>query len=142
MITQYSLQLIRLEDYEYVSNGLIERSSHRRCSVKIGVLRKFVKFTRKYLCQRLFFNKVVGLWPATLLKKSLWRRCFPVNFAKFLRISFFQNTSGRLLLNWGLYLRINWRVIFGKVVPCSRLRLWVVIVSILNLHLFSFHGFL
>ena len=26
----------------------------------------------------------------------LWRRCFPVNFAKFLRTSFLQNTSGRL----------------------------------------------
>ena len=35
--------------------------------------------------------------PATLLKKGLWHRCFPVNFAKFLRSSFVQNTSGRLL---------------------------------------------
>ena len=26
---------------------------------------------------------------ATLLKKRLWHRCFPVNFAKFLRRSFF-----------------------------------------------------
>ena len=26
--------------------------------------------------------------PATLLKKRLWRRFFPVNFAKFLRIPF------------------------------------------------------
>ena len=37
--------------------------------------------------------------PATLLKKKLWHRCFPVNFAKFLRRTpFLQNTSGRLLL--------------------------------------------
>ena len=36
--------------------------------------------------------------PATLLKKRLWHRCFPVNFAKFLRTPFSQNTSGRLLL--------------------------------------------
>ena len=35
--------------------------------------------------------------PATLLKKSLRHRCFPVNFAKFLRISFLQNTYGRQL---------------------------------------------
>ena len=34
----------------------------------------------------------------TLLKKRLWYRCFPVNFAKFLRTPFLQNTSGRLLL--------------------------------------------
>ena len=30
------------------------------------------------------FNKAAGLRPATLLKKRLWHRCFPVNFAKFL----------------------------------------------------------
>ena len=31
--------------------------------------------------------------PATLLKTRLWHRCFPVNFAKFLRTPFLQNTS-------------------------------------------------
>ena len=36
--------------------------------------------------------------PETLLKKGLWHRCFLVNFAKFLRTPFLQNTSGRLLL--------------------------------------------
>ena len=36
----------------------------------------------------------ISLRPATLSKKRLWHRCFPVNFAKFLS----QNTSGRLLL--------------------------------------------
>ena len=33
------------------------------------------------------FNKVAGLRAATLFKKGLWHRCFPVNFAKFLRTS-------------------------------------------------------
>ena len=33
-------------------------------------------------------------------KKTLWRRCFPVNFEKFLRTPFLHNTSGRLLLHW------------------------------------------
>ena len=36
--------------------------------------------------------------PATLLKKRLWHRHFLVNFVKFLRTPFLQNTSGRLLL--------------------------------------------
>ena len=45
-----------------------------------------------------FCFKVVGLRPATLLKKSLWHRCFPVNFVKFLRTPFLQNTSGWLPL--------------------------------------------
>ena len=30
--------------------------------------------------------------PATLLKKRLWHRCFPLNFAKFLRTSLFYRT--------------------------------------------------
>ena len=44
------------------------------------------------------FNKVAGLRPATLLKKRLWHKCVPVNFAKFLRTPLLQNTSGWLLL--------------------------------------------
>ena len=36
--------------------------------------------------------------PATLLKKRLSHRCFPVYFVKFLRTTFLQNTSGLLLL--------------------------------------------
>ena len=74
------------------------RSSHRRCFVRKGIFRNFTKFTGKHLRQSLFFNKVVGTRPATLLKKRLWHRCFPVNFAKFLITPFLQNTSGRLLL--------------------------------------------
>ena len=75
------------------------RSSHQSCSVKIGVLRSFTKFTGKHMCQSLFFNNVAGLRPATLLKKEVWYECFlPVNLAKFLRTPFLQNTSGQLLL--------------------------------------------
>ena len=40
-----------------------------------------------------------GLRPATLLKTRLLYRCFPVNFAKFSRTPFSQNTSGWLLLH-------------------------------------------
>ena len=32
-------------------------------------------------------------------KKRLWHKCFPVNFAKFLKKLVLQNTSGRLLLD-------------------------------------------
>ena len=60
----------------------------RRCSVKKGVLTNFAKFTEIHQWQSLFFNKVAVLRPVTLLKKRLWHRCFPVNVAKFLRITF------------------------------------------------------
>ena len=36
--------------------------------------------------------------PATSLKRRLWHRCFPVNFAKFLRTSFFTEHLWWLLL--------------------------------------------
>ena len=45
------------------------------------------------MCQSLFFNKVAGLSPVTLSKRDS-HRCFPVNFAKFLRTPFLQNSSG------------------------------------------------
>ena len=38
------------------------RSTHRRCSVRKGVLANVAKFTGKQLCQSLFFNKVARLW--------------------------------------------------------------------------------
>ena len=65
---------------------------------KKTVLTNLAKVTRKHLCQNLIFNKVAGLRLATLLEKRLWNRCFPVNFATFLRTPFLENTSLRLLL--------------------------------------------
>ena len=74
------------------------QSSRKEVFCGKGVLRNFTKFAGKHLYQSLFFNKVAGLGlffnkvaglrPATLLKKSLWHRCFPVNFVKFLRAPF------------------------------------------------------
>ena len=66
--------------------------------LKKGVLRNFVKFTGKHLCQILFLNKVVGLRPATLLKTRLWHRSLPLNFAKFLRTPLLKEHLFRLLL--------------------------------------------
>ena len=76
-------------------------SSHRRCSIKKGVLRNFAKFTGKHLCQSLF---LIFLW-----KKRLWHRCFPVNFAKFLRKAFFTEHFRWLLLilPWCLWKKIG-----------------------------------
>ena len=66
--------------------------------MKKGVLKNFVKSMGKHLCQSLLLHKVAGLRSATFSKKRLWHRCFPVNFTKFLKTPFAQNTSGRLLL--------------------------------------------
>ena len=86
-----TVKLFSSQRWNYV---VTYRSSHQMCSVKKSVLRNFEKFTGKHLCQSIFFNKVAGLSPrlspATLLKKRLWHRCFPVNFAKFLRTPFYR----------------------------------------------------
>ena len=57
---------------------VFSKSSHRRCSVRKGVLRNLAKFTGKQLCHSLFFNKGTG-WGLQLYEKrdsatgvSLW----------------------------------------------------------------------
>ena len=77
----------------------IFRSSRPKMFCKKSILKNFTKFIGKHLCQSLFFNKVAGLRVATVLKKRLWYRCFPVNFAKYLRISFFIEHLWCLLLH-------------------------------------------
>ena len=51
------------------------RSRHRMCAIEKVVLKNFA-----------------------ILKKRPWHKCFPLNFAKFLRTPLSQNSSGRLLL--------------------------------------------
>ena len=63
------------------------RSSHQRCSVRKGVLRNFEKFTGKYLCESLFFNKFAGLV-----------QVFSCEHCEISKDIFLQNTSGQLLL--------------------------------------------
>ena len=111
----HSQNILRLTSIPCIAVFLwiICRSSHRRCSLRKGVLRNFVKFTREHLYQNLLFNKVAGLRPATLLKKKLWHRCFPINFAKFLRTPLLRNTSRRLLL----YLTFH-SIQYPKINPC------------------------
>ena len=53
-------------------------------------------------CKKVFLKRY--LRPATLLKKRLWHRFFPVNFAEFLKTHFLRNTSGGLLLHMEQYL--------------------------------------
>ena len=56
---------------------------------------------QRYSVQKAFLKI---LQTASLLKKRLWHWGFPVNFAKFLRTSFLQNTSSPLLLHYFLFM--------------------------------------
>ena len=96
---------------------LSSRSSYRSCSITKDVFRNFAKFTAKHLCQSFFFNKVAGLSPATLLKKKLWHRCFPVNFAKFRSGCFWSSPSQSYTFTNSLFKRFP---IFARSLCWSR----------------------
>ena len=82
----YNFKLVKLSDPSKV------RSSRPEVFCRKGVLRNFSKFTEKHLCQSLFLNKVLGLRPATLLKRTLWRKCFPVKFCEISKSTIFYRT--------------------------------------------------
>ena len=63
----------------YNQKQLPEVFYKKRCSYK------FRKIHRKTPVPESLFNKVAALRPATLLKKRLWHRYFPVNFVKSLK---------------------------------------------------------
>ena len=57
-------------------------------------LENFAKFTGKRFCQSFFLEKVAGYRLfENFIKKETLAQVFPVNFAKFLRTLFLQNTS-------------------------------------------------
>ena len=58
-----------------------------RCSVK-KVFLEISQNSEESTCTRVSFLIKLLAWPATLLKR-IWHKCFPVNFAKFLRTPFF-----------------------------------------------------
>ena len=70
----------------------LEVFCEKRCSLKC------CKIHRKTLVSESLLLKQIPVEACNFIKKRLCQRCFPVNFAKFLRTPFSQNTSGRLLL--------------------------------------------
>ena len=76
------------------------------------------------------YSMKIDLRPATLLKKRLWKRCFPVNFAKFLRTLFLQNTSGQLFQcfmafsDWKFLLQRFKNICYWKIDCGKYYRLW------------------
>ena len=71
----FNANFLNIENKSKILDGHdVFRDSHQRCSIEKDVLKNFLKFKERHL--------------------GLWRRCFPVNFAKFLRTPILQNTSG------------------------------------------------
>ena len=105
---------------QWVNQGILHSSE----AATGGVLYKKVfliisQNSQENTCTRVFFNKNATLGPETLLKKRLWYRCFPVNFVKFLRTLFLQNTSERLFLT-----ALRWKHLQQWLTTKSRYLLW------------------
>ena len=66
-------------------------SNCRGCFAKKGFLENFTKFTGKYLCQSLFFDKVAGMRPATcnFIKKETPAHVFSYKFCEIFKNTFF-----------------------------------------------------
>ena len=116
VITIFNVFLLPDKDKNAINNGKHFVLFHFRRSCpevfcKKGVPWNFTKFTGKHLCQSLFFNKI-KLHTSGLLKKRLWHRCFPVNFAKFLRTSLVAAsiTYRNTLINFMLTLLIRFKL--------------------------------
>ena len=91
---------------------IVSRSNHHRCSIKIGVLKNFAKFSGKQLSQSLFFNKVAGLGSTTLLKNRLWHRLcfFSCKFCEIFKNTFFIEylwTNASLVSNC----KFSWKIL-------------------------------
>ena len=91
-----SLQIFLFYKFFCTNISTIFRSSHRRCSIKIAVLKHFVIFTGKHLWQSLLFNQVEGHQTCGFIKKRLQHRYFLVNFGKFIRTPKLKKISERL----------------------------------------------
>ena len=84
------IKFLLLEESLFVAEILysgICKSTQPEVFSKKGVPENIANFTAKYLRRSPFFNKVAGFRPATLLKKRMRHKCFPVSFASRLRTS-------------------------------------------------------
>ena len=89
--------LNRLQKGKYKPNTWLIQKQPLQIFYKLDVL-KLRKIHWKKLLLEPLFTKVVGPKAWNLIKKRLQHRCFPVNFALFVKKPYLQNTFGWLLL--------------------------------------------
>ena len=81
--------LITIQQYIIIKVFICKNgSSHRRCSVKKGVLRSFTKFAGKYVCQGLFLIKVQAL-ACNIIKNQTLAKVFSCEFYEISNNAFF-----------------------------------------------------
>ena len=89
-------------------------SSHKKCSVKKGVLKNFAEFSGQHLCQSLFFHNVSG--SSTFLQKETLAKVFSWEFFEIFKNTFFTKHFRWVLLKLVIaqYLRVVVTNIFRR----------------------------
>ena len=82
LLASQSLKFTNLMTYYFLSS-FVRGKQPPYVFHKKGVLKNFVKFIGKHLCQRFHFNKVADLSPTILLKEGLWYSCSPAILRNF-----------------------------------------------------------
>ena len=100
-----------MEKFEFCIKAVVQK-----CSVK-KVFLEISQNSHEITCARVSFLIKLQVWSATLLKKRLWHRCFPVNFVKFLRTPFFIEHLWWLLLLYPVLVLKN--SLKGSLLPCD-----------------------
>ena len=72
---------------------------------KKGVLRNFIEFTRKHLCQSLFFNEVAGL--CNFIRKESLAQVLSCEFCEISKNTFYREHLCWLLLS--ISVRVQWK---------------------------------
>ena len=90
----------KLEINKYISNFLFPEAATGEVLYK-KVFLKILQNSQANAWVRASFLIKLQVWGLQFYLKSLWHRCIPVGFAKFLRTPFSQSTSVRLLLCFG-----------------------------------------
>ena len=84
------------------------------------VFLKIWQNSQENICARDSFLIELQTTPATLLKKRLWHRCFPVNFAKLLRTPFPQTSIFRANISNFRVNVLDWKHLCSLVVRGHR----------------------
>ena len=97
MLWTYLQMTIQQQNHNHVNSLEIILKNYRRQLSRCTKL--LIDFLQKQPPEG-FCKKRCCLKPATLFKKRLWYRCFPVNFAKFLKATFTEHLWTTASVSW------------------------------------------
>ena len=83
--------------FEFLFNRVVGLPNTHPRSSSPEVLFKISQNLQENTCARVSFLIKLQASGCNFIKKRLWHRCFPVNFANFLKTPFLQNTFGQML---------------------------------------------